>query len=650
MKSNLIKSSLLLFLILKISFFSFSQVSITATSNTNTVGMQQQFFVTYTLKGGNSESFEPPVFNNFNVVGQRSQSGGGMTIIVNGQVVSGEPGEQTWTFTLLPTRAGKFTIPAARVKVANQWYSSNTLEINVINTGQAPINPPQTPVQPYRSQPQPQLPQQQTESLNEDDIFIRAIASKNSALVGEPVIITYKIYFRVPIPSYSIQKIPNFEGFWSEELTDPATRPTVVEEIIDGQRYNTAILRRVVVFPQKSGSLTIEPLEVEAIARIVIQNQRRSPFGNLDDIFNNFFNNPFFNDPSSFFGTNFRDVKTTEKSNPVNIRVRDLPTTNRPTDFTGQVGSYSIEAWIDKDRVFVNDVVNLGIRISGNGNMSLLDVPVINFPVGLEVFTPQIENNITKSQSGISGNKVFNFVIIPRNSGAFEIPKVNFSFFDLKTNTYKTLNTQNFKIEVFGADANIQIHNIQTSEDIRFIKINPSNFKTINSFLFNYPVYWLLVLMLLLVFGLILYFLRKKIILSANMEAMKQIKAKKIARKRMKKAEKLLTNNELEKFYDEVSRSLWQYLSDRYKIKNADLSIENVVYQLSIKNVNSEILEKLKKTLEFCEFIRFAPGASSSTPIQVFEDSNEIISLLEQFIFSQNKSFLKKVKSSNDNN
>lgn len=638
------KRGLNLFLFLKISLVvlflnitldNFSQVTLTASLNTNTVGMQQQFFATYTLKGGKSQSFEMPDFTNFRLVGQRSQSGGGMTVIVNGQVVSGGDDEQSWTFTLMPTKPGKFNIPAARARVGGSWYSSNSLEVNVINTGQAPATQQAPSQQPTQRNQQQQSPV--NEGLSKDDVFLRATASKNSAYVGEPIVISYKIFTRVAIPNYVINKIPSFEGFWSEELLDNVNRPKVEEEIINGQKYTTAIVRRIVVFPKKSGELVVEPLEIEAIARLVRQTQRRSPFDNMDDIFKNFFNDPFFSNPGSFFGSSYEDIKTTVKSNPISIRVRELPMSNRPNEFGGQVGNYNFEAWIDKDRVLVNDVVNLSVKISGDGNLSLLDAPTINFPSSFEVFDPQVEDNIRKTAAGLSGSKTFNFMIIPRKSGKFEIPSVTFSYFNPSTGSYNTLKSDVFKIEVFGADASSQFANIKTSDDIRFILVKPSKFKKINSFFMGSFFYWSVFMFFIVAFAVCLFLMRKHLQLKSNVKELKYRRANKIAKKRMKKAQILLKNNKLDEFYEEVSRSIWEYLSDRFSIQKAELSIDNVVKLLSEKNFDQELLLKLKTTLDFCEYIRFAPGASSSSPNEILEDSNFVISMLEQSFFNNNK-------------
>lgn len=624
----------------------FSQANFTAKLSSSKVGINQQFTVTYSLTGAKSESFERPPFSGFRLTGQSSISGGGsMQMYVNGQLISGNEGEQSWTYTLMPTALGTFEISPAKVKVNGVWTESSSLKVTVVAGNQNPT-PSQSQTQSKQGQPgastQTQSRQNQPSSdgnLKPDDVLITASADKSSAFIGEPIIITYRIYTRVSIPSYGINKVPSFDGFWSENLIDPTSKPQQGEETINGQRYSTALLRKIIVYPQRSGNLKIEPLEVEIIARIVRQRQQANPSDWMNQMFSNFFSNPFGSDPFSTFpgfGSTFEDIKTTIKSNVLTLNIRELPGKNRTSDFSGQVGSYTLEAWFDKDRILIDDALNLSVKISGNGNMSLLQAPEIQFPKSFDTFDPQVEDNTKITASGITGNKIFKYLIVPREPGSFKIPPIHFTYFDPKTGDYKTLTSEEFRLQVVGQN-NSKVSEIETEKDIRFIHLKNRKFSKTNVFFFGSLLYWLIFLIILIAFLILIYFRRKKILLNNDQQLLNYRKATKTAVKRLKKSSKLLESGKTEEFYEETARAIWAYLAHRFSIQQAELSVEKVIFRLNEENIHTEILSLLQETLDFCEFIRFAPGSSSNSPGLMLDNAKNIIRSLEQHIYLKKK-------------
>lgn len=616
----------------------FSQINFTAKQSSSKVGLNQQFTVTYSLSGGRSESFERPPFAGFRLVGQSSMTGGGsMQMFVNGQLISGNEGEQSWTFTLIPTSTGTIDITPAKVKVNGTWIESPQLRVTVVSS---PQNPTPSQSQTQTQQPQGSRQGQQQSSANTqsglkaDDVIITASADKSSAWVGEPIVVTYRIYTKVSIPSYAINKIPAFDGFWSENLIDPNTKPQQSEEILNGQRYTSALLRKIIVFPQRSGKLSLEPLEVEIIARIVRQRQQSSASDWMDQMFSNFFSNPFGSDPFSSFsglGSSFEDIKTTVKSNTITLNIRDLPSKNRTADFSGQVGKYAMEAWIDKDRILIDDALNLFVKITGNGNMSLLQAPEIQFPKSFDVFDPQTEDNTKISGGGISGGKTLNYLIVPRESGVFTIPAVQFTYFDPGIGDYKTISSDEFKVQVVGQGSHQAILS-EAEQDIRFIYLQNSKFRKTNSYFFASPLHFLLFLLPLIVFIIFIVLLRRRIQLQSNEQLLKYKRATKTAQKRLKKASHLLSSGKINEFYEETSRAIWSYLAHRFSIQQAELSVDKVLHQLEESGVSKDVLIQLKNTLDFCEFIRFAPGAASTTPGDILQKAENTIRNLEQHI------------------
>ena len=635
--TSLTKRASMAILFVAVWFASSAQVNFKASLSTTKVGIRQQFTVTYSLSGGSAEAFERPPFEGFRLTGQSSTRGGGsIQFYQNGQLVSSSEGEQSWTFTLSPLSTGTFDIAPAKAKVNGEWIQSPSLRISVLNNNQA-ASPSHSQTQPQAStQTQQQQAKQQAQApqqgLNADDILIIASADKSTVYVGEPVVITYRILTRVTIPSYAINKIPAFEGFWSENLVDPGTKVQQTEETHNGKRYTSALLRKIIVYPQRSGNLQLEPLEVDLIARIVRQQQRQNQNNFIDQMFS-LFGNPFGGDPFSGFGTSYEDIRTSKKSNVLTFNVKDLPSKNRTADFSGQVGQYSMDVWTDKDKILLDDAFTLFVKISGNGNMSLLQAPQVQFPSSFDVFDPQTEDNVKKTMHNISGNKVFSYLVIPRQAGKFKIPALQFSYFDQQLGDYKTLTSTDFTIQVIGQNGNDgSIELTDTEEDIRFIIPNTKGFTKTDKFFFGSLWHWILFLLQLPVFIVVLIVLRRRIMLYSNQELLRYKKANKMARRRLKKASQLLKNNEIAAFYEETARAIWSYLSHRFGIQQAELSIDNVLLILGQQGIDHVTLSSLKETLGFCEYIRFSPGASSTTPGQILNEAETTIRRLEQHI------------------
>ena len=652
MKDNqVISFSFRLFLIMMFISFgtaSFAQVNFNAKLSSSKVGLNQSFTVTYVLSGAKSESFERPPFANFRLTGQSSMTGGGsMQMYVNGKLISGNEGEQSWTFTLVPIAPGTYDISPAKVKVNGEWIESSPLKVTVTTSYQNP-SPTQSQTQ-SQQKPQQGQTQQQNRSgqqqnqggLKSDDLFIRASSDKKTAWIGEPIIVTYQIFTKVTIPSYGINKIPAFDGFWSENLTDPNSKPQQSEEIINGQRYTTALLRKIILYPQRSGNLTLDPLEVEVIARIVRNKQQQNANDWMDQMFSNFFTNPFGNDPFSTFsgfGSSYEDISTTILSNIITLNIKDLPAKNKTSDFSGQIGKYSMEAWIDKDRILIDDAVSLHIKISGNGNMSLLEAPEVDFPESFDVYDPQTEDNTKINAGGHSGNKKFSYLIIPREPGMFKIPPINFTYFDPSIADYKTLSTDEFNIQIIGQQGSGSLkNNAALEKDIRYIQLKNNSFRKTNSFFFASPLHFILFSLPFAAFLAFIILFRRRMKLYADEQLLRYKKATKTARKRLKKASRLLSENKYNEFYEETARAIWAYLAHRFSIQQAELSIDKVISQLSDHAVDNEILISLRETLDFCEFIRFAPGASSTSPGDILQKAEHTISNLEQHIQQTSK-------------
>lgn len=600
------------------------EASLKATVNTTAAAVGQQIQVTYTLSGGDAQRFQPPAFKNFQNIGSQRSSGGGMTVIMNGRVVQDGGSEESWTYFLIPTTEGKQTLEAAKALVNGKWIESNPIIIEVYPTGSTK-NPSQAK---GSQQPRPNYEASPPQSSDDKDIFIRAYVDKENPYQGEQITLTYRIYTRVPIPQYGITKTPSHSGFWSEDLTKQDAKATQKTEHINGNQYTTAEIYRTVLFPQKSGKLTIEPLEVEAIAQIVSKQQ------NIDPFFRDFFNDPFF-------GRAFQNVQNIKKiihSNAVVINAKPLPQVGKPTDFNGMVGTFTLKSELTKDKLKTNDATNLKITISGKGNIKLFEEPKIDFPVDFDTYDPKINNNITTSVAGVSGSKTFDYLLIPRNPGSFTIKPVSFSYFDINEKIYKTLSIPEFNIYVEKGEGSSNIITSGVAQedikyigsDIHFIKVNPVKLTKIGSRFFGSSLFYGLLIIPFILFLAFVIILRKQLKQRSNIALMRNKKATSIAKKRLKKAGIFMKANQNEAFFEEVSNAIWGYLGDKFYISTSELSIEAVKEVLALRNIQPNLSEKIDNILNTCEFTRFAPAASLPSLEQLYKNATEVITKLEE--------------------
>ncbi len=602
--------------------FSFAQ-KLTAKASSTSMGLNNSIQVTYSLTGGQSESFQPPAFSNFSVISSSRTSGGGMTMYINGQLVQSGGGSENWIYTIVPAKAGKFTIEPAKVKVKGQWISSNSLTIDVSNTGTASNNPQQNK--------QAQQTQTQTTDASASDLFVKVFADKTKVMQGEQLTVTYKIYTRIPVSQYVIQKLPSFSGFWSYDLMKDKDKAVQYNETVNGQKYVVAEIRKVALFPQKSGTLSIDPLEVECIAQVLVKQKANNPFGN-------FFNDPFFNDPffQNAFGSGYQEVKKKLKSNPLSISVSDLPGA-RPDDFCGLVGSLSMSAKLDKTEVKANDAVNLSITLSGKGNLNLIDKLNIDFPPDFEVYDPQVTENIS-SGNEISGSKTFTYLIIPRTPGNFKLKPVTLSYFDKGKRNYVSLTSGELNLKVGKGDGSGGSYSGSTNkEDIKYIGsdikyIENKNFAVYPKgyFFFGSGLYITLLFLPVALFIAFVILMRRYIKLQSNTSLLKHKRATKVALKRLKQANTFMKANQRESFYQELSRALWGYICDKFSIPMSELSLDTARETLSGKNIDESIRNKFIEILDNCEFARFAPAEITGSMENVYNEAVEIISKTER--------------------
>ncbi|WP_448698670.1 BatD family protein [Mucilaginibacter sp. AW1-3] len=582
-------------------------LKLTASVNRNTVGTGEAFEVTFSISG-NIERFAPPDMSGFQVVGGPNQSSS--MSMINGTTTS----SMSLSYDLVATREGTFTIGPATVVVNGKQYRSNPISVKVVK-GQA---------QPQQQQAQQGGGQQQDVSVGRSgdiakNLFIRAIPDKVNVYQGEQLTVSYKLYSRVMIAGNQGDKQPEFNGFWSQDIKNMNQQVSWTVETYKGVRYQVAVLRQTILFPEHSGNLVLDPLGMTFIVR-----QEAPPKDVMEQ----------------FFGGGYKDVKYKVESPPVTIHVKPLPEAGKPEGFTGAVGNFSFDASVDKKELKANEALNYRLKITGSGNIKLLNTLNTNFPADFEKYDPKITDTVTEKLTGVSGSRIYNYLVIPRHEGTYTIDPVKFSYFNPATERYVTLPAKPFQIKVNKGDAaatNVSSYTSANKEDvkvlgkdIRYIKDSLDLHKENEEF-YGSALYYLLLLLGPLVFIGAFAYRRWDEQNNSDVIKVKSRKASKIAAKHLANAQLQLTARNTNAFYEAISKGLYGYISDKLNIPAADLSKETIADQLKTRGVDNMLITQLTDTLELCEMARFAPVTGISEQ-EVFDKTKNIINDIEEKI------------------
>ncbi|HPA31459.1 MAG TPA: BatD family protein, partial [Bacteroidia bacterium] len=402
-------------------------------------------------------------------------------------------------------------------------------------------------------------------------------------------------------------------------------------ENYNGEMYRVGIVKKVLLFPQQSGTLTIEPMEGSCIARIQTQRKRsNNPF----DIFND----PFFNDP--FFGS-AQDVKVNVKSLPVKITVKDLPQEN-DNAFKGAVGTFNLQATTDNDKVKANDAINLKIKISGKGNLKLIDAPEVEVPTDFEKYDPKVSDNTTISESGVSGSKTFEYLLIPRHEGEYTIDPIKFTYFDLDKKQYVQLHSSEFRVTVKGISGDASAaQSVATSQnktdikllgkDISFIKTGKLITKPATTF-YQSGFYYLLIVIPFLSLIILIFYIRKRNKLAGDAEYMRSSRATKMTHKRLSVAKKMIDAKKDDSFYEEISKALYGYASDKLNINFSEMTKENLRQKLIARNIPDALTERIITTIDLCELARYSPQTQNNNKQSIYTETVALITELENHL------------------
>ena len=558
------------------------------------VAVGEQFRLSYTVNTDDAKGFRAgDIPDAFDVLMGPSTSQQSSFQMVNGHTSSSS--SITYTYILSANKNGSFTIPSAHVTVGGKTITSNELHIKV--SGQA-----QQGNQGSRQQSSTGEIRSAGSSISGSDLFFKVTASKQHVREQEPILLTYKVYTLVGLTQLN-GVMPDLKSFYTREVPLPQEKQFHLETL-NGRPYRTCTWQQYVMFPQTTGKLEVPGITYEGI--VVQQNRNVDPF------------EAFFNG-----GSGYVEVKKEIKAPGITIQVDPLP--QRPVGFSGGVGKYSISATLDNTEVKANDPVKMRVVVTGVGNMKLLKQPEVKFPKDFDHYDAKVTDKTQLTTKGLEGSIIYDFLAVPRHQGDFEIPAIEYTYFDTEANTYKTVKTESFKLHVDKGSGTAQATYTgqedvkQLNSDIHYIKTGETRQRGVDEFFFGSAEYWVSMAVLLLGFISLFVIFRQRAIENTDIVKQRAGKANKVATKRLKKAAKLMAAGSQNEFYDEVLRALWGYVSDKLNMPVEQLSRENISQQLDAHNVSVETIQQFIGALDECEFARYAPGDAAGNMNKVYD-------------------------------
>lgn len=598
------------------TFHGWAQVSFRA-SAPSAIAKGQQFRLTYTVNAEGSDLKGPENIKGFDVLYGPSVSSSYSTSIINGK--SSSETSISYIYILQAKAEGTYSLPAASIKVNGRTYTSNGLQIRVL--------PPDKNARARQQQSAPDDPddmmqqpssQSSPRGISPGDAFIRPIITKTKVHEQEAFLVTFRFYTKLGVQDIGKVQFPEFEGFMAEDIEMPPNQQLRMEHF-NGQNYYAVDLKKTLLFPQRAGSLVIPQGKIEMVFQV--------PSG-----------------VRTFFGEEMTAVKKTVTTKPINIQVLPLPTP-KPADFSNGVGSFSLQSSITSTHVKANSPVTIKLIISGTGNTKLIRNPEFDFPNELETYDPKVTQNLHVTENGMSGNQTIEYLFIPRYEGNYKIPSVSFSYFDTRSGTYKTLSTPEFKLKVdkdpnagSGSSSNYgSQRNVEALQDIYYMNTAPYTFKGINDFVFGSWYYYLGYILPALLFVILSIIYRKQIRENANLALVRTKKANKVASKRLKQAKKYLQTQDKGKFYEEVLRAVWGYLSDKLSIPVANLNRDNIDLELTKFGADEQLKENFLYILDTSEFARYAPAETADAMDKLYEVTVDTIGKMENVVKTKKK-------------
>ena len=602
------KKALLYQLIFLISYSLSAQDVFVKAEYPAAVNAGEQFTVMWTVNAGGGE-FTAPSFNGFYKLMGPQTSFSSSTQIINGKMSAQT--SYSYVYYLQAVKEGKFVIAPAVFILKNKTYSSDSMHIEVAGATAQKQN----------------VTSGGTNSSNDTEVessgrtlFVNLSVNRREVFLGEPVVATVKIYSRVNIAGINEIKYPAFNSFLKSDIETPPLT-SLRQENVNGTIYGSGVIQQFLLYPQVTGEINIDPVQIS----VLVQQKTR---GEAD---------PFFGD----FFSSYQTVPKAAESQSVRIKVKPLPGV-QPVDFSGVVGKLDLRATLNKESVNVNDAVNFKIIISGNGNLKIASAPILKLSPDIEVYDPKITDDLKNRLNGTTGQKSFEYLLIPRHNGDFTIPPVSYSYFNIAAGRYEKLTTEEFHFsaqKVKGQNSGATVYGGVSKEDvkylgkdIRFVKSDPGSLKKSDNILATKQSFYSAYAFSLLAFLLILFLRREHIRRNSDVSLVKNRKAGKVAIKRLHSASICLKNEEIDQFYDEILKALWGYLSDKLNIPVSDLSRNNAIASLQEQGIEEDMIKNLAEILDACEFARFAPSSSETEAASIYEGASQFIKSVENLI------------------
>lgn len=568
------------------------------------VALDNHFRVSYTVNRGNVR--EPKVsFDDFEVLSGPNRSTSIDMYSVNGQSVTSHV--VTFNYILKPKSEGTFKLPVATIDVDGKQYKSNSATIKVLPADKVSSGGGN------RSAGNGQRTQ-----ISQDELFMTATLNKKTVYEQEAVLLTYKVYSLVNLRGLD-NKLPDLKGVQIQEVQLPQNKEVQLEHY-NGRNYGVITWKQYVLFPQQSGEIEIPSLDFEAMVEVQTSNHN-----SIFDL---------------MMGPQRVNVKRTLTTPKLTLNVKELPS-GKPENFSGAVGKFDVSSTISTNELNANEAVTLRLVISGTGNMKLIRTPEVAFPEDFELYDPKVDNKFKLTTNGFQGNKVIEYLAIPRHGGDYTIPPVKFAYFDTETKQYKTIETESYTIKVAKGNnaGSATVASYVSKEelkmlgqDIRYIKTGSTRLHKKESYLYASLacVLWYIIPLVCFILYIALHY--KQMSENANIAQMRTKKANKVAVKRLKAAKKLLVQNKKDEFYDELLKALWGYLSDKLSIPVSRLTKDNVAQELSAKGIDGELIKELGNILGEVEFARYAPGDSNAAMDNVYKMAIDVIGKMENKI------------------
>lgn len=603
--------------------FALAQVTI---ESPGVVGLNEQFNITFTLTEKPS-SVDWTAGDDFQIVWGPQTGSSTQISIVNGK--HSKVSRYTYTYVLMPRSSGKFSLPAFHAVVGGKDVYSKAPAIEVVGGGNASqgnsqstargASGPQPSSQSSSAQSRQAASDGETSRTSSEDVFMRLSLSRTSAVVGEPVVATLKLYTRINIAGFEDARFPSFNGFWAQE-TEAPQNISFQRESVGDMIYNSAVLRRWVIIPQKAGAINIDAAELVCL----LQQRVRRGASIFDD---------FFDD--------YQTVRKRVTSAAYTVNVSPLPK-GAPASFTGAVGSYRISASMNTDSLKVHDAASVLVTVSGTGNVALVGAPKVNFPPDSEQYDVKTSDRLESGSGGTSGTKTFEYPFIPRSHGDFEIPAVEFTYYDIKARKYVTLATEPLAYHVQRGEESDYVPseslNLPSSsrrdvrnlaDDIHYISTRVPHFSENTVFFVGTAAFRIFIAVSLVLSAAVYICARYVRRRRGDTVKVRTRGASKAARRRLSVAGSYLSKNLYGAYYEELHKALLGYAADKMNMSLADLSKDSIASAFSGAGAAPELVDEYVALLDNCEYARYAPSGSDSAMKESYEKAVEVISMLE---------------------